>query len=122
VNFYHSNVFVRQLSQFAIFFHQDFGESPDESLENNIFGFFYSPDYVNGEEFINQINEFTKVLFSPSGRGSSWGDLGAGKWVKELNNPQVWDALKVLATEFPDHNSVSPSIERFKHRVRELLS
>jgi alpha-amylase/alpha-mannosidase (GH57 family) len=113
---------ISQLGHFAIFFHQDFGESPGESLENNIFGFFYSPDYVSGQEFINQIDDFTKVLFSPSGRGSSWGDLGAGKWVKELNNPQVWESLKVLATEFPDHNSVTPKVEEFKRRVSELLS
>jgi hypothetical protein len=112
---------ISQLSEFAIFFHQDFGESPDESLENNIFSFFYSPDYINGQEFIAQINEFTKVLFSPNGRGSSWGDLGAGKWIKELNNPQVWEALKVLATEFPHHDYVRPKHEEFKQRVRELL-
>jgi hypothetical protein len=112
---------ISQLAEFAIFFHQDFGESPDESLENNIFGFFYSPDYTNGQEFIAQINEFAKIVFSPSGRGSSWGDLGAGKWIKELNNPQVWEALKVLATEFPHHDAVRSKQAEFKQRVRELL-
>jgi hypothetical protein len=38
-----------------------------------------------------------------------------------LNNPQVWEALKVLATEFPHHDYVRPKHEEFKQRVRELL-
>jgi hypothetical protein len=112
---------ISQLGEFAIFFHQDFGDNPDESLENNIFSFFYSSDYINGGEFIDQINEFTKILFSSSGRGSSWGDLGAGKWVKELNDPQVWETLKVLATEFPHHDFVRHKQDEFRQRVREIL-
>ncbi len=112
-----------QLSEFAIFFHQDFGDSSirDDSVENNVLSFFSSLRYQNGQEFITQINEFTKVLFSPSGRGSSWRDLGAGKWVKELDNPQVWGALKTLATEFPNYQSVRAKEEEFEQRVRELL-
>jgi hypothetical protein len=112
-----------QLSEFAVFFHQDFGSSAirEDSVENNIVSFFASLSYENGEEFIAQVATFEKVLFSTEGRGSSWEDLGAGKWVKELNNPQVWQAVRVLATEFPDCKSVRAKREAFEERVRELL-
>jgi hypothetical protein len=113
---------LSQLAEFALFFHQDFGESPDDSLKNNVISFFSSPDYQSGAEFISQVNDFTKVAFSVNGRGSLWGDLGAGRWIKELENPQVWEALKNIAERFPGNKEVLSGRNEFIQLVEKLIS
>ena len=110
-----------QLRQFAGYFHQDFGDSPGDSLQDNILGFFISPYYLDGQSFIEQIDKFTKIALSPSGRGSSWRDLGGGRWSRELENPLTWDAIKTLAQEFPDNNCALGQQDEFNKLMNKLL-
>jgi hypothetical protein len=110
-----------QLESFACYFHQDFGGSDFDTLENNIYSFFSSPDYADGKKFIEEINTFKKIALSADGRGSSWLKLGGFVWIKELNYPQTWEALEILATDYPDCQAVLEDRGKFEGRVNQLL-
>jgi hypothetical protein len=111
-----------QIGAFASYFHQDFGDTPGDILESNITSFFASVDYVNGQEMIEQINAFEKKILAPSGRGSSWLDIGGYMWSRELENPKTWEVLKELAKDYPDGNHVRSNRDEFDSRVHRLLS
>ena len=111
-----------QLGNFASFFHQDFGDSPEDTLESNITSFFSSLNYLNGQELIEQVNTFEKKIFAPGGRGSSWGDIGGFMWIKELENPKSWEVIKSLAKDYPDYKAVRSDRDEFDNLVHRLLS
>jgi hypothetical protein len=111
-----------QLGEFARYFHQDFGEGSLDTLENNISSFFSAPCYVNGGELIEQIETFEKVIFSPSGRGSSWRDLGGFMWIKELDDPKTWEIIKNLAKDYQNHRVVLDNRDKFDAYLHRLLS
>jgi hypothetical protein len=110
-----------QLSEFALYFYQDFGDSPGDTIENNIYSFFSSPRYTDGKALASQVAEFEKIVFSPSGRGSSWRNLGGSMWVEGLEDRRVWEALKILAQECPSHESVLSQVQKFENCLHELL-
>jgi hypothetical protein len=110
-----------QLEWFACYFHQDFGDGDFDTLENNICSFFSSPHYIDSQKFIEEINAFKKIAFSANGRGSSWLKLGGFVWIKELNYPQTWEALEILATDYPDCQAVLEDRNKFEGRVNQLL-
>jgi hypothetical protein len=112
---------INQLEEFACYFHQDFGDGDFDTLENNIYSFFSSPSYTDGKKFIEQINSFKKIAFSTNGRGSSWLKLGGFVWIKDLNHPQTWEALEILANDYPDCQAVLIDRGKFEGRVNQLL-
>jgi hypothetical protein len=111
-----------QLGEFACYFHQDFGEGSFDTLENSISSFFSSRSYVNGGELIEQIDAFEKIIFSPIGRGSTWRDLGAGMWIKELGDPRTWEIIKGLAKDYPNSQVVLSKRDEFDDRLHRLLA
>jgi hypothetical protein len=111
-----------QLGVFASFFHQDFGDSPQDTLENNITSFFSSPEYVNGQAFTKQIEALEKIIFSAHGRGAAWKDLGGFMWMKELEKPETWEIIKSLAQDFHNHQVVLGKRDEFDAHVHRLLA
>jgi hypothetical protein len=111
-----------QLEVFASYFHQDFGDSPQDTLENNITSFFSSSEYVDGQLFTEQIVALEKIIFSANGRGSAWRDLGGFMWIKDLEKPKTWEIIKNLAQDFHNHQAVLSKRDEFDARVHRLLA